>query len=597
MSDKVKLLRKQNIRELERTAEEIRLEIITATQKNGGHLASSLGAVELITAINRLIRPGVDRLVFDVGHQAYAHKLFTGRSLDALRREGGVSGFTTMSEGDDFGAGHAGTAISAALGFARAKKLKGETGWSICVVGDSSLTNGESYEALNDCGASGLPVMIILNDNEMSISQNVGAMAKYLSRVCRREPYLRFKRGVKQVLGVSEKLYSAAHKLKTSVKHIISGGSGVFESMGFNYVGPIDGHDMRALVETLRFCMTLDRPVLLHVATKKGMGYAPAEKDPTYYHGVSAPDDVMPSGHAACAKAVGDILVSLAAADASVCAITAAMPKNTGLEEFSRLFGDRLFDVGIAEEHALTMACAMAAGGLKPFAAIYSTFLQRSYDQMIVDMALQKLPVKLLIDKAGFSGADGATHNGLFDIAYMNQMPGVTLLSPRDIEQLRLCVLFAYSFDAPIAIRYARTLPEKIGENLGGVLSWQKMREGGDGAILAVGSMVETALEAAELLSQNGREVSVYDCRCVKPLDADVLISIKDMPILTMEEGMEPGGFGQSVSSFLAQNSDNRIRIKVLSAGDGFYPHSSRARQLESAHLTAKDAFDAFIQM
>jgi 1-deoxy-D-xylulose-5-phosphate synthase len=575
--------------DLEALACDIRDEILIAC-RDGGHLASNLGVVELTIALHAVCDFDQDSLVFDVGHQCYAHKLLTGRSLENLRREGGTSGFPTMAEGDSFGAGHAGTAISAALGIARANALKGLTSRTIAIVGDGALTNGECYEALNDAGNSDIPLLVIINDNEMSIAKNVGAMAKYLSRLGQRKGYNALKNSLKRVLGHG-RLYRAAYVIERSLRQIWIE-SGLFDSLGFKYTGPVDGHSIDDLKYAINYCLEQNRPTVLHIITEKGRGYAPAQENPSIFHSVDSASPAK-TDRASCSDVVARALCDIGALDERVCAITAAMPQSTGVLPFARVFPERAFDVGIAESHAVTMACGMAARGMRPFVAIYSSFLQRSYDQIIHDMALQNLPVTLLIDRAGFAPSDGTTHNGLFDISFLSAMPNMTVLVPRDLDQLSSMIRFAQSLDAPCAIRYPKTLPAICGKKRTdheSLLRWQTLIEGDDAVILACGSMVPAALEAAESLASEGISAAVIDCRSVKPLDEEMLASIASMPIVTAEEGIKRGGFGEAVLSFLLSHLCHSLapRVKILAADDLFYPHGSHKKLLESAGLTAR---------
>ncbi|MGI5898397.1 MAG: 1-deoxy-D-xylulose-5-phosphate synthase [Christensenellales bacterium] len=571
--------------DLEAIACDIRDEILIACQDDGGHLASNLGVVELTLALHSICDFDQDSLLLDVGHQCYAHKLLTGRSLKNLRHEGGPSGFPTMDEGDSFGAGHAGTAISAALGIARANALMGLKSRTIAIVGDGALTNGECYEALNDAGNSDVPLLVIINDNEMSIAKNVGAMAKYLSRLSQRKGYNALKNLLKRLLGHG-RIYRAAYVIERSLRQIWIE-SGLFDSLGFKYTGPVDGHNIDDLKYAINYCLEQNRPTVLHVITEKGRGYAPAQENPSIFHSIDSVASTK-TDQQYCSDIVAKTLCDIGAIDERVCAITAAMPLSTGILPFARVFPERAFDVGIAESHAVTMACGMAARGMRPFVAIYSSFLQRSYDQIIHDMALQSLPVALLIDRAGFAPSDGATHNGLFDISFLCAIPNITLLVPRDLDQLRDMIHFAREYEMPCAIRYPKSLPKRINAETDqeSLLKWQILRKGDDAAILACGSMIPAALEAAACLSVEGVHVSVTDCRSLKPLDEEALASIASMPIVTAEEGIKRGGFGEAVFCHLS-GLGLAPRVEILAAADLFYPHGSHSKLLESAGLTA----------
>ncbi len=580
-----KKLKNMSKHDLEALACDLRDEILIACRDDGGHLASNLGVVELTIALHVMCDFDQDSLLFDVGHQCYAHKLLTGRSLKNLRHEGGPSGFPCMTEGDCFGAGHAGTAISAALGIARANALQGLKSRTIAIVGDGALTNGECYEALNDAGNSNIPLLIIINDNEMSIARNVGAMAKYLSRLGQRKGYNALKNSLKRILGHG-RLYRAAYVIERSLRQIWIE-SGLFDSLGFKYTGPVDGHNIDDLKYAINYCLQQNRPTVLHVITEKGRGYAPAQENPSIFHSVDSAASVK-TDRGSSSDVVARTLCDIGALDERVCAVTAAMPLSTGVLPFAKVFPERAFDVGIAESHAVTMACGMAVRGMRPFVAIYSSFLQRSYDQIIHDMALQNLPVTLLIDRAGFAPSDGATHNGLFDISFLSAIPNMTLLAPRDLDQLNGMIRFAQELNSPCAIRYPKSLPGKIGPatDRGSFLKWQVLREGHDAAILACGSMVPAALDAAESLAADGVRAAVIDCRSIKPLDVDMLASISDLPIVTAEEGIRRGGFGEAVLCHLAKPGVKPL-VEILATGDLFYPHGSYQKLLGSAGLTA----------
>ncbi len=566
-------------------SEMLREKIRTACEENGGHLASSLGAADLILALHNVFDFSKDAIVFDVGHQAYAHKLLTGRDLANLRRQGGVSGFPTRREGDDFGVGHGGTAISAALGIARGKKLAGKEGLAIALVGDGAMNCGQCYEALNDAGAAGLPLLVILNDNEMAISKNVGALSLYLSRLCRRASYVRFKKGVKQAVSKTPRLYGAVSRLKKSIKQLFVESS-FFEHLGFAYVGPVDGHDMEALESALAVCRDMGRPVLLHAITQKGFGDARAESDPCSAHSLPVPDAEKTSGWVTSASVIEKALVRLGGENERLCAITAAMPGGTGLSAFAEKYPDRFFDVGIAEAHAVTMAAGMAVAGAKPVVCIYSTFLQRSYDQILHDVALQQANVVLLIDKAGFCGPDGATHQGLFDIAYLRHIPGMTILSPRDALQLEEALSYALALPGPCAIRYGRALPVDCGgQEQTPWPRWPVLKSGGDGVIYATSAMVHTALQVRENLKLQGKLLAVVDARVVKPLDSETIAWAGKRPAVVLEEGSAAGRLGEGIRAKMDELGQSTPFLS-LGAGDTFYYHATREQQLARAGLT-----------
>ncbi len=564
-------------------AQSLRDQIIAAVEQNGGHLASALGAVELCVALYQTLDFGVDHLVFDVGHQCYAYKLLTGRSLERLRREDGVSGFPTRLEGDDFGTGHAGTAISAALGLARADRILGRQSLSVAVVGDGALTNGQCYEALNDAGSAKIPMLVIINDNRMSIARNVGAMSQYLTKICRHKPYLRLKAGVKRVLRHAPGTYRRVDRFKRAVKQLVVP-SGLFEDLGFAYAGPVDGHNIADLMEMIAFCRSLGRPAVLHVITKKGQGDPQAQAQPSRYHNVSVHDEPDEPGMQAASAGMGQHLCQMAMDDARICAITAAMPANTGLSSFAKAFPDRFFDVGIAEGHAVTMAAAMAAQGMKPFVPIYATFLQRAYDQIVHDVALQRLPVVILSDKSGFVGADGATHQGLYDGSFLHHIPNLTVYMPRDMNQLCQAMESASALDAPVVIRYGRQLPALIEGPDCPWPQWPVLRAGSDVVLFACGAMADSALGAAALLALEGVDAAVVDARTLKPLDEKMLDRMLHLPAVTVEEGAIEGGLGRAIQAWRCERGG--APTAVLGAADRVFYHAARARQLHMAGLT-----------
>lgn len=528
--------------ELDALAGELRERMIEVVLKNGGHLASSLGAVELIIAMHRVFSAPEDRLVFDVGHQAYAHKLLTGRNarFDTLRRSGGVSGFPkrTESESDAFDTGHASTSISAALGMARAMRLRGLEGTAVALIGDGALSGGMTFEALNDAGESEVPLVVILNDNDMSIAENVGSLRRSLTNMRTSQSYLKFKRGLVRLLDMgpigrwlSRHMENAKNRIKNFLlPHLL------FEEMGFIYLGPIDGHDVRELMRVLRRARALRRPVIVHAVTQKGRGYAPAEQDPEKFHGVS------PDAAAACAprKSNSDVfgaeMVRLASRDERVVAVSAAMPRGTGLTAFAERYPERFFDVGIAEQHAVTMAAGMAADGLKPVVAIYSSFLQRGYDQLIHDVCLQRLPVVCALDRAGLTGEDGETHQGIYDIAYLSAMPGMAIYSPATQQELVLMLEMAIERGEPAAIRYNRgslmqaltTEPLVFGR-------WEIMQPLSDVTIVATGCMVELALPVAR---ETG--AGLINARFLHELDGEALTALRahTKRVIVLEDGV-----------------------------------------------------------
>jgi 1-deoxy-D-xylulose-5-phosphate synthase len=586
-------LRKLPREKVEQVANEIRQEILERVSQTGGHLASSLGAVELITAIHYVFDTPHDRLVLDVGHQGYPHKMLTGRRLDfdSIGQRGGMSKFLRRqeSEFDHFGAGHAGTSISAALGMARAKFHQGDDGVVIALIGDGSMTAGMAFEALNHAGDIGeKKLIVVLNDNEMSIDPNVGALSSFLSRKLSAPMVRRMKGWAREFLmGMPGDMLHWARKAEESLKVFFSPGL-LFEALGFRYVGPIQGHRMEVLLETLENAKEMVAsgagPILIHAMTEKGHGYAPAEADPLKYHGVGQFD--VESGKFAPKKAApptytnvfSDALISLARQDERIVAITAAMASGTGLDRFSRALPKRFYDVGIAEQHAVTFAAGLAAEGMKPVAAIYSTFLQRAFDQVVHDVCLQNLDVTFALDRAGLVGADGATHQGLFDFAYLRALPNAAVMAPKDENELPHMLATAIEYPGPAAIRFPR------GAGLGIALDpdiksipmgeAELLRDGGDAAILAIGSMVHPALDAANDLAADGIACSVLNARFVKPLDRDRIVGLAKRcgRLVTVEEHSALGGFGSAVLELLSEDGLT-TRVRVLGVQDDLIEH------------------------
>ena len=595
-------LKKLNMRQLKKLAEEIREEIIRVVSDRGGHLASNLGTVELTIAIHYVFDAPEDKLIFDVGHQAYAHKLLTGRyaQFAKLRTRGGPSGFPQMeeSEYDAFTAGHASTAISAALGMARTRDIMRGDNNVIALVGDGALTGGMCYEALNDAGHSDTRMTVILNDNDMSIAKNVGAMSRYLTHLRQSRTYRGIKRGIRRGLehipAVGLPMFRFLEKLRDSLKSLFVDGK-FFEALGFEYIGPIDGHDIKHLVRVLRRAKEDPRPTLIHVVTQKGRGYRPAEDHPDVYHGVAP--FLMESGeskgeaHISCGRIAAAQLADMAENDIRICAITAAMPSGTGLDVFQAAHPERFFDVGIAAEHAVTMAAGMASQGMKPFVGIYSTFLQRASDQIVMDVCRNALPVTFLIDRAGLVGADGATHQGVMDLSYLRQIPNMIVAAPRDIRDLKKLVALSQEVDRPMAIRYPRD-----GEDLGpGIQAqrdfrigeWELLSSGADVMIFAVGRMVQSAMQTAIELVGKQIHAGVVDARFIKPMDEKLLAETarKTRLIVTLEENVLPGGFGEGVMDALARMG---IEVPVFPMGvpDRFIGHGTVAEQLEECALS-----------
>ena len=584
--------------ELEILAKEIRKEIVDTVSKRGGHLASNLGVVELTMALHRVFDTPQDKIVFDVGHQSYVHKLLTGRYnlFHTLRGFGGLSGFPKRNESeyDVFETGHASTAISAALGLARARDLLGQDHHVIAVVGDGALTGGLCYEALNDAGNSETRLIVILNDNEMSIAPNVGALSRHLTDIRISKGWTSAKKNVKQHLEKLPKVYRITKRAKDMIKSIFVD-EGFFSALGFHYFGPIDGHDLKSLEHTLKLVKDYDQPVVIHVLTKKGYGYDKAEEMPEAFHGT--PPFYVETGDVRKVRTLpsfGNVmateLTDMAKQDPHIVAITAAMPAGTGLSIMEESLPNRVLDVGIAEEHAVTMAAGMATGGMKPYFAVYASFFQRSFDQVIHDVCMQHLPVTFLLDRAGLVGEDGATHHGVYDMASLLPIPGMTVLAPRDLSELRCMVRWSGTFQAPLAIRYGRQSVDlsdhyPCTKFIPGV--WEQMEQGKDCVLLAVGSMVEIALEVRELLMKHHMEAEVINCSTVKPMDEDMLRSLAQKPMITMEEHVLTGGFGSAVSSFCVSEE---LQGPIMSFGipDMYVQHGRREQLLKYLGLTPR---------
>lgn len=577
----VKKLEKSQLTQL---AAELREQLIVTVSTNGGHLGSSLGVVELTIALHRVFDSPEDNIVWDVGHQAYAHKLLTGRKeqFSTLRQLNGISGFPKQneSEHDCFGVGHSSTSISAALGMAAGRDICGGDNKVIAVIGDGSLTAGMAFEALNHAGDLKQKLVVILNDNEMSISSNVGALSSFMSRKMTSETFIRFKKETEVLLnyvpGIGRDLVNLAKRAEESLKSFMTPGM-LFEGFGFDYFGPIDGHNIDEMTKTLHNVAQIEGPVLLHVLTTKGKGYGPAEENQAKFHGIgpfnSETGEVKAgknSGAVSYTKVFGDTLIKLARNDEKIVAITAAMAEGTGLKEFSETFPERFFDVGIAEQHAVTFAAGLACRGLHPVVTIYSTFMQRAYDQVVHDVCLQNLPVTFALDRGGLVGADGPTHHGVFDLSFLRHIPNLTFAVPRNEQELQRIMLAASLLEGPFAYRYPRgngiglPLPEQI-EPLE-IGRGELLREGTDGLIIAVGDLVNQALIAADQLSEQGIEVSVVDARFVKPLDVDLILSQAEKApfVITAEENSLQGGFGAAVLELL---NDMGLAVPVMRMG------------------------------
>ena len=589
--------------ELSQLARELRCYIIDTVSQTGGHLAPSLGTVELTLALHRAFDCPEDKIVWDVGHQAYAHKILTGRreAFAGLRQKGGITGFPKREESvyDAFGTGHSSTSISAALGMAAARDIAGEQYRIAAVIGDGALTGGEAFEGLNNAGTLGKDIIVILNDNGMSIAPNVGAMSEYLSRFRVAPGYHRAKQDIKNFLKsiphIGERVYRTAEHIKDGVRSALVPG-GLFTDMGFHYIGPLDGHNIALLLDVFEQAKQLKGPLLIHVETCKGKGYAPAEKAPDKFHGIGKFDvadgtalkkaGAKPTYTSVFSKA----LMEAAEEDADVVAITAAMPDGTGLRAFSEKYPTRFFDVGIAEQHATTFAAGLAAAGRKPVLALYSTFAQRAYDQILHDVCLQNLHVVFALDRAGFVGEDGATHHGVFDYSYLRHLPNMKVLAPKDENELGRMLKTALSLEGPVALRYPR------GEGIGAALeepftpleslAAEVLEEEGEIAILAVGSMVDAAQKTAKLLKEEGLSAAVVNMRTVKPLDEELLhrMAHEKKMLVTMEENALAGGFGSAVLEALA-DAGLLVPVVRFGIGDAFIEQGKPQELLEMAGL------------
>lgn len=594
-------------KELPVLAQELRARIIDSVSRNGGHLASNLGVVELTIALHRAFDFPKDALIFDVGHQCYAHKLLTGRadSFDTLRQFGGLAGFPRREESpyDAFDTGHASTAISAAAGMARARDLVGGSQSVVAVVGDGALTGGMCYEALSDAGSSKLRMIVVLNDNGMSISRNVGAVSRYLTHMRSSKGWFEAKHVVgdflRRIPVVGNSLHAFFQRIKNSLRNIFVQDR-LFDSLGFHYLGPVDGRDITGLERLFRRARQLDEPVLIHVVTKKGRGYSQAENDPTRLHGtppfdVHTGEPLSPAGKS-MGKAAGDALCAMAAADSRIVAVTAAMTGSTGLGEFASRYPDRLYDVGIAEEHAVTMAAGLAAGGARPFVAIYDSFLQRAYDQILLDVCEQHLPVCFLVDRAGLI-EDGVTHQGVYGNAFLTQMPGLTVLNAATCDELQAMIRYALTLDAPVAIRYGKTETENVAVwplEKPYAPMWPLLRTGDELAILACGAMVGQAMRAAELLDQQGLRCAVYAADCIQPLDESVLNQLKDSKLVTLEEGVVSGGLNSLVPAWRAAHGVCKplltLGVEGLCATQGDHTLQLRAQGLDAESVARRIA-------
>lgn len=597
-----------SLSECEQLAQEIRDFLIRSLSETGGHLASNLGVVELTIALHRFLHFPEDKLVWDVGHQAYTHKILTGRKeqFATLRKTGGLSGFPKRKESDcdAFDTGHSSTSISAGLGLVQARDLKGENYQVVSVIGDGALTGGMAYEALNNAAELKKNFIIILNDNEMSITRNVGGMSSYLDHIRMAAPYTELKMGVtnalKKIPKVGDGMVDALHKTKSSIKQLVIPGM-LFENMGLTYLGPVDGHDMRQLGKVLQEAKRKQGPVLIHVLTEKGRGYEPAMRHPARFHG-AAPYEIetgLPksNGNPSYTDIFSTVMRKFGDREPDVVAVSAAMVPGTGLKRFGNMFPERLFDVGIAEEHAVTFAAGLALGGLRPVVAIYSSFLQRAVDQILHDVCMQNLPVVFAVDRAGLVGSDGETHHGCFDLSYLSMMPNMTVMAPKNKWELSDMLKFAIRQKSPVAIRYPRGEAYTGLEDYRAPIEMGKaeiLEKGKEIAILAVGNMVRTAVQVTENLRNCGYEPTLVNMRFVKPLDMDLLEILREdhSLIVTLEENVKSGGFGEQVMTYYGSRLHSPA-VRIVAIEDQFVPHGSvedlmHQQQMDSASVTER---------
>lgn len=601
-------LKNLSLEQLTPLAAEIRQFLIEKLSVTGGHLASNLGVVELTIALHYCYNSPQDKLIFDVGHQAYVHKILTGRmdQFDTLRKHHGLCGFVKRSESehDVWEAGHSSTSLSAAMGMALARDLKGESNRVIAVIGDGALTGGMAFEALNHIGHEKKDLMVILNDNEMSIAPNVGALHNYLTKIRSDRNYLRAKDEVEQLLkkipAIGGKVAKTVERVKDSLKYLMVSGV-LFEELGFKYLGPVDGHDLPGLIDSFKQANNVSGPVLVHVLTTKGKGYTPAEQDSHKWHGITpykieSGQLLKAVGNPMYTEVFGQTLIELAEQDERIVAVTPAMPGGSGLVKFAERFPGRMIDVGIAEQHAATMCAAMAMEGLKPVYAVYSTFMQRAYDQIVHDICRHNANVMFAIDRAGFVGADGETHQGVYDIAFLRHIPNIVLMMPKDENELRHMMKTALEYnDGPIAYRYPRInvpgvpldkelVPIPIG-------TWEQLREGDSLTLVAVGPMVQVAEEAAEMLKREGVSAAVVNARFLKPLDGDMLIRLAQGSgrMIVLEEASQAGGLGSAILEFYAEQGLSGMDIHLMGVPDRFIEHGSIKEQLDEVGLTAEN--------
>ncbi len=597
-------------------AEEMRRTIIERVSLNGGHLASSLGVIELTIALHYVLNAPFDKIIWDVGHQSYPHKLLTGRygRFSTLRKHEGISGFPRIDESpyDAFGTGHSSTSISAAAGMIEARDKRGERFKVVPVIGDGAMTSGLAFEGLNHAGHLGKDMMVVLNDNEMSISKNVGALSLYLSRILAGEMYQLFRKETKSFIehipAFGVPVSKMARCTEEMLKRLFSPGV-LFEELGFDYIGPIDGHDIEALIETFRRGVSEDSPLLIHVVTKKGKGYKFSENDPCIFHGTGPFD--LNTGVAASdthfltySEVFGRAVTELADEDIRIVAVSAAMREGTGLDCFARKYPERFYDVGIAEPHAVTFAAGLASQGLRPVVAIYSTFLQRAYDEIVHDVCLQNLPVVFAVDRAGIVGEDGPTHQGLFDISYLRHIPNLLFMAPCSGEELRAMLRLAARHNGPVAIRYPRGKVARNIDEYAKSLEIQKgkaelMTDGDDIALIAVGNTVRPALRAAERLQRDGISASVINARFIKPLDEDLILSVSESTrrIVTIEENVLAGGFGSAILECLSSAGLTDVAVRRVGIGDEFVEHGSQSVLRNKCGLDEEGIYRACVEL
>ncbi len=601
-------LKKLDMHALEVLAKEIREFLVENVSKTGGHLSSSLGVVELTLALHYCFSCPRDKFIWDVGHQAYVHKILTGRKegFKTLRKLDGMSGFPRPSESecDAFNAGHSSTSISAALGIANARDLKNESYNVVAVIGDGAMSGGMAYEALNNAGQLKTKMLIVLNDNQMSISANVGAMSNYLNQLRLAPTYMTAKKDVQKTLKklpvIGDGVYNFLGRTKEGIKHSILP-SVMFEQLGLTYIGPVDGHDTKKLIQIINRIKKLDEPVLLHVITKKGKGYAPAEKNPSKYHGISAFDPetgevLVKSNKITYSKVFGKKLVQLAAKHKEICAVTAAMPSGTGLELFAQEYPKRFFDVGIAEEHAVTFCGGLSKGGCLPVFAVYSTFLQRSYDQIVHDICIQKLPVIFAIDRAGIVGDDGETHQGIYDISFLNTIPNLTVMAPKNKTELENMLEFAVELRQPVALRYPRGAASEIMNNAQSPIELGKSEyiyNGSEIAVISYGTMMDEAVGVYERLIKDGYKPTLINARFSSPIDMDMAEDVfKNYKyVFTVEDNVLSGGFGSTMAQAFAKIGTGGALLQCFGFPDKFIEHGTKAQLFERYGLDSEGLY------